>query len=106
MSWQDGWDLNPQPTVLETATLPIELPSYTSLTVTAPDKKGGGELAPRSRFESLGLKDFGYASGTDGAATFADREAQTFFHRDRLLEFNVHRHVVAGHDHFHTGGQV
>ena len=25
--WQDGWESNPQPTVLETATLPIELPS-------------------------------------------------------------------------------
>src|SRR6185369_8909774 len=27
-SWQGGRDSNPQPTVLETATLPIELPPY------------------------------------------------------------------------------
>src|SRR5262245_6608939 len=34
--WQGGRDSNPQPTVLETATLPIELPPYVITSVTRP----------------------------------------------------------------------
>src|SRR6267142_621523 len=34
--WQGGRDSNPQPTVLETATLPIELPPYAITSVTRP----------------------------------------------------------------------
>ena len=31
------------------------------------------------------LEDLDDAAGADGAATLTDREPQTFFHRDRLL---------------------
>src|SRR5208283_2054317 len=46
--WQGGRDSNPQPTVLETATLPIELPPYLPSSV-SPTKKRRGISAPRSK---------------------------------------------------------
>jgi hypothetical protein len=35
-------------------------------------------------------------------ATFADREAQLFFHSDRNDQFNFNCYVVARHNHFNT----
>jgi hypothetical protein len=43
--WQGVQDLNLQPTVLETATLPIELTPYSP---SSTDKKGGGDVYPRT----------------------------------------------------------
>src|SRR3546814_15904378 len=51
--------------------------------------------------ERTGLLDDGSDdAGADGAAAFADREAQLFFHRDRNDQFDLNRHVIARHDHF------
>src|SRR5690554_2878223 len=49
--------------------------------------------------------NLGNHAGTNGTATFANREAQTFFHGDRSDQGNVQLDVVARHDHFHTFGQ-
>ena len=45
------------------------------------------------------LDDRGDDAGADGAAAFADGEAQLFFHRDRHDQFDGNRDVVARHDH-------
>src|SRR5882757_5695351 len=37
---------------------------------------------------------------TDGAAAFADGEAQLLFHRDRNDQFDFHRDIVPRHHHF------
>src|SRR3981081_1789155 len=42
----------------------------------------------------------------DGAATFADREAELLFHRDRHDQVHFHRDVVARHHHFGAFGQM
>src|SRR3990167_1781971 len=41
----------------------------------------------------------------DGATAFADRETQTFFHRDRVDQADGDADIVAGHDHFGTRWQ-
>src|SRR5690606_35705278 len=46
------------------------------------------------------LQHLGDDAGADGAAAFADGEAELLFHRDRRDERHVHLHVVARHDHF------
>src|SRR2546430_13305583 len=81
--WQGGRDSNPQPTVLETATLPIELPPSPGIFVRLSD-------------------DFGYPAGADGAAAFADGETLAFFHGYRRDDFDFDRDIVTGHDHFHS----
>src|SRR4051812_6554723 len=48
---------------------------------------------------SSSLADLDDAAGADGAATFADGEAQTLVHRDRLLELDGHLGVVTRHHH-------
>src|SRR5271169_5097987 len=45
-------------------------------------------------------------AGADGAATFTDREAELFFHRDRHDQVHFHRDVVARHHHFGAFGQM
>src|SRR5258708_2045211 len=45
-------------------------------------------------------------AGTDGAATFADREAQLLFHRDRHDQMHFHCDVVARHHHLGALGQM
>src|SRR5687767_10483213 len=52
------------------------------------------------------LDDLGDDARADGAAALADREAQTGVHGDRLDELDVHRHVVARHDHLDALGEV
>src|SRR5262245_29896237 len=44
-------------------------------------------------------------AGADGLAALADREALLLLHRDRRDQLNVHRRVVAGHDHLRPGRQ-
>src|SRR5450631_602864 len=45
-------------------------------------------------------------AGTDGAATFTDRETELLFHRDRHDQVHFHRDVVARHHHFGAFGQM
>ncbi|EAQ46716.1 ISxac3 transposase [Roseobacter sp. MED193] len=54
---------------------------------------------------SKSLGDFGNDAGANGAAAFADRKAQTVFHRDRGDQFNVELQVVAWHNHLGALGQ-
>src|SRR5215831_6523987 len=82
--WQGGRDSNPQPTVLETATLPIELP-------------------PSGKFRSG--DDVAHTSGPNGSTAFAYSKALTFFHSHRSDDLHLDRNVIARHDHFHTLSQ-
>src|SRR6266511_261952 len=45
------------------------------------------------------LDDLGHDARADGAAAFADREAETLIHGDRLDQLDLHVRVVARHDH-------
>src|SRR5690606_25608084 len=58
-----------------------------------------GHLRAATRGPASLLSDACDDAGADGAATLADSEAQTLFHRDRHDQFNVHGDVVARHDH-------
>ena len=58
--WQGQRESNPQPSVLETDALPIELYPYQS------------------------LQDLGNDAGAHGTATLADSKTQTLFHRNWL----------------------
>src|SRR5712691_74275 len=73
--WQGQRGSNPQPSVLETDALPVE-------------------LCP-----CLSLQDLRYDSGAHGLAAFADGEAQTLLHRDRRDQGHDHLHVIARHHH-------
>src|SRR3954447_2212648 len=93
--WHARRDSNPQPAVLETAALPIELlacvclsgivsgewgieRAHCAATFTTPDSSSLFPIPVSSLFDNLC-----HPAGADGAAAFANREAQTFFHRDR-----------------------
>src|SRR6056297_3522582 len=52
------------------------------------------------------LDDLGDYAGTNGTATFTNREAQTIFHGDRSNQGNTHLDVVTRHNHFHTFRQL
>src|SRR6185436_42936 len=91
-SWQARRVSNPQPAVLETAALPIELlafrrsrgsdpcgPTLSSFPRFANPKTGVRPL----RGQTLLRQDLGDHARADGAAAFANREPQAFFHRDR-----------------------
>src|SRR6056297_2361990 len=52
------------------------------------------------------VEDLGDTTGTNGASTFADREADRLLHRNRSNELNRDRHIVAGHHHLDTIGKV
>ena len=46
--------------------------------------------------------DFSHLTSTNGTATFADRETQTFFHRDRRNQVYSDRNVITRHYHFYA----
>src|SRR5690606_33937661 len=52
------------------------------------------------------LDDLGHHAGANGAAAFADGEAQTFFHGDRSNQGDGHLDVVARHHHLHAFRQL
>src|SRR6266404_1670372 len=52
------------------------------------------------------FNDAGDDARTHGAAAFADRETQLFFHRDRHDQVHFHRDVVARHHHFSAFRQM
>src|SRR5262245_24171208 len=56
-----------------------------------------------SLFASVGDAD--HHAGAHGLAALADGEALLLLHRDRRDQLNVHRRVVAGHDHLRPGRQ-
>src|SRR3989338_4708198 len=51
------------------------------------------------------LDNLRHHTGADGTAAFADRETQTFFHRDRVDQVHRDADVVARHHHFGAGRQ-
>src|SRR5690606_23379493 len=51
------------------------------------------------------LDDLRDATGADGAATLADREAEALVHGDRLDQLDGHLGVVTGHDHLGALGE-
>src|SRR5581483_9123866 len=57
----------------------------------------------RSSFLLVDLRD---AAGANGAAAFADGEAQALFHGDRGDQLDVHLGVVARHHHLGALGQL
>src|SRR5882672_11564911 len=78
-TWQGQRASNPQPSVLETDALPIELcPCLLSLCL---------------------LDDLRHDAGAYGLAALADGEAQSLLHRDRRDQGHHHLHVVPGHHH-------
>src|SRR5690606_18744565 len=52
------------------------------------------------------LDDFCDDARAHGAATFANRKAQTFFHGDRGDQTHRHRHVIARQNHLLVLGQL
>src|SRR5690554_1092328 len=89
--WQARRESNPQPAVLETAALPIELLACTETT-----------QRNKQRVTRRLLDDLGDHAGTNGTAAFTNREAQTIFHGDRSDQGNSHFHVVTRHYHLNT----
>src|SRR4051812_6081234 len=67
--------------------------------------RGGRTLLAPAAAASRLLEDLGDATGTDGAATLADGEAQAVLHGDRLDQHDAHLGVVARHDHLRALGE-
>src|SRR5438874_13061938 len=78
-------DSNPQPTVLETATLPIELLAF---------------------FLGKLVENIADATRADGFSALANSETNGLLHRDRRDQFDFNRDVITRHDHFHAFGQL
>jgi hypothetical protein len=79
-------DSNPQPAVLETAALPIELLTYRSrLRKKAVPPKAGPPFKLFVLFldNALLVKNVADAASPHGAATFANCETDCLFHRNR-----------------------
>src|SRR5690554_7623291 len=89
--WQARRESNPQPAVLETAALPIELLACTETT-----QRNNKRVTRRL------LDDLGDYAGTNGTTAFSNREAQAIFHGDRSNQRYFHLNVVTRHNHFHS----
>src|SRR5690625_7952047 len=92
---QGRQESNLRPADLESAALPIELLPYrrSALSISAD---------PRGRLGN----DFRNDTSTDGTATVADREAQTFAHGDGGDEFNVELSIITRHNHLDAFWQL
>src|SRR5690606_20719499 len=72
---------------------------------------GGPSIIPAGRARipagaaPILLRDLADNPRTDGAAAFADREAQALVHRDRRDQLDADRDVVARHDHLGALGE-
>ena len=95
-------DSNPQPAVLETAALPIELLTY----FLRKNKTGRPYGGPQKKLLStLSLvKDVGYSPRTHGSSPFTNGETDGFLHRNRGDQLNLNRDVVSRHNHLHAIG--
>src|SRR5689334_18267275 len=91
--WQGQRASNPQPSVLETDALPIELCPYENKT------------CANAKPEPL-LDDLRDDAGADGLAALADGEAKPLLHRHRRDQRHHHLHVVPGHHHLRALGQL
>ena len=78
-SWQARRESNPQPAVLETAALPIELLAF------VPGTRHVQCCATRG----CSFNDFGDHTGAHRAPAFAHRKPQPLFHRDRRYQLTV-----------------
>src|SRR5690606_13390871 len=96
--WQARRESNPQPAVLETAALPIELLALNS--------NQAGNYADLNNQNQRLLDDLGNHAGANGTAAFANRETQTVFHGDRSDQGNNHLDVVARHHHLNAFRQL
>src|SRR5690606_9677525 len=67
----------------------------------APDLSGASAYGFRSSSDDLGNH-----AGTNGTATFANREAQTVFHGDRSEQGDIQFNVDARHNHYHAFRQL
>src|SRR5215475_4207516 len=102
--WQGRRDSNPQPPVLETGALPLEL---LPCTATPMSKRVWGRAARplpsasnKALFPTRSLGDnVGDRAGADGAAPLADGEANALLHRDRRDQLDLQVHVVPRHHH-------
>src|SRR5215471_19743636 len=70
-------------------------------------------LARRERTQLLSsssptplLQNLRNGSGAHRSTTFSDGEPQSLLHRDRRDQGNLQRHVVPGHHHLHSLGQL
>ena len=84
---QDRRDSNPQPAVLETAALPIELLSF------------------RKKKRGL-VQNLADAPRADRAAAFANGEADRLFHCDGSNQLDFYGNIVPGHHHFNAIRQL
>src|SRR5438309_6183653 len=82
--WQAKRESNPQPSVMETDALPVELLA----------------CVPPS------LNHFRDDSGAYGLAALADGKPQALLHRDRRYQAHHHLHVVPRHHHLGPLGQL
>ena len=83
--------MNPQPTVLETATLPIELLPYHPISFVFQTKKEArGSWSRVPEFETALGDHFADPAGAYGATAFANRESLALFHGHRLLQDHFH----------------
>src|SRR5450759_627317 len=64
-------------------------------------RNGAASTSPafNASYYSL-FDDLGDCAGAHGSAAFANREAETLIHGDRLDQLDLHVRVVARHDHF------
>ena len=88
--WQARRESNPQPAVLETAALPIELLAYIFCSE-------GSFFAPLFLLNNLG-----YHAGPDGPTTFSNRKAQSLVHSNRTNQFGNHIYIISRHYHFNS----
>src|SRR3990167_9482626 len=72
---------NPQPAVLETAALPIELLAYITPVL---------------------LDNFRDNTSTHGTTAFTYRKPQPFFHRHRRNQLNHQAYIITRHHHLYT----
>src|SRR5690606_21681251 len=125
-SWQGRRDSNSQPTVLETATLPIELlPCCLEMVFFSGGKRGadasdpllrlpggrgpGYPPAPHVRGKRLAgrsIEDLRDPARADGAAALADGETDRLLHGDGGEQLDFDGHVVAGHHHLDALGEL
>jgi hypothetical protein len=108
--WQARRDSNPQPTVLETATLPIELHACGYDTISFRRHSRDPERSPGSVGRKRLTDAYSMISVTRPAPMVRppSRMAKLLglFHGDRHDELDVDGDVVAGHDHLHALRQV
>src|SRR5699024_7855501 len=108
--WQARRDLNPQPAVLETAALPIELLACVGRSEGLEVRNEKDSVALTPHFSTLTpaflLDDLGDDAGAHRATALAHRKAKPLLHRNRRDETDGHLHVVPRHHHLGVRRQL